>query len=57
MIRFVPGLVAAIAAFVVLKLISWVESQDRQFLIYLVTYGVAAVAVDAALKRYGQPQV
>lgn len=54
MLRFVPGLLGAIAAFVVLKLLSWVGSLSLELLVFLGTYAAVAVSVDTALKRYGR---
>lgn len=53
MLRFVPGLLGAVAAFVVLRLLSWVGSLTFELLVFLGTYAAVAVSVDAALKRYG----
>jgi hypothetical protein len=54
-IRFVPGLAAAIAAFAVLKLISWLgwASFAGEAASFLVTYLVVAIATDRAMRRYG----
>lgn len=54
MLRYVPGLAAALAAFIVLKLVGLVGSLGVQFLVFIVTYLVVVFAVDAALTRYGQ---
>jgi hypothetical protein len=53
MLRFVPGFVAAVIAFAVMKLISLVASLGWQALVFLVVYIVVAVAVDYAMRRYG----
>ncbi len=53
MIKFVPGLIAAIAAFIILKLFGWVGSLSTQILLFFGTYGVVVFVVDAAMKRYG----
>lgn len=54
-IRFVPGLAAAIAAFAVLKLISWLgwASLTGEAAVFLVSYLVVAIATDRAMQRYG----
>ena len=54
MIKFVPGLMAAIAAFIILKLFGWVGSLSTQILLFFGTYGVVVFVVDAAMKRYGE---
>jgi ABC-type maltose transport system permease subunit len=54
MIKFVPGLIAAIAAFIILKLFGWVGSLSTQILLFFGTYVVVVFLVDAAMKRYGQ---
>jgi hypothetical protein len=55
MVKFVPGFAAAIGAFVVLKLVTWLPV-ILQFLVFLGAYGFLAVAVDKSLKRYGDGQ-
>jgi len=54
-IRFVPGLAAAIAAFAVLKLISWLgwASLGGEATAFLATYLVVAITTDRAMQRYG----
>jgi hypothetical protein len=54
MIKFVPGLIAAIAAFIILKLFGWVGSLSTQIQLFFGTYVVVVFLVDAAMKRYGQ---
>ena len=54
MIKFVPGLIAAIAAFIILKLFGWVGSLSTQILLFFGTYGVVVFVVDVAMKRYGE---
>ncbi len=53
MMSYIPGFVAAIIAFVVLKLISWIDSTALQAFIFLAAYGVAAVGIEKGMKRYG----
>ena len=53
MIRFIPGFIAAIAAFIVLKLVGWATSLSLQTFIFLGTYIAAAVIVDYLMKHYG----
>jgi uncharacterized membrane protein len=54
-IRFAPGLAAAIVALAVLKLIGWLgwASASGEIAVFLVTYLVVAVVTDRAMKRYG----
>lgn len=54
LIGLVPGVVAALAAFAVLKLTAWVGSVEVELLIFLVTYLVVAVLADAAMRGYGK---
>jgi len=54
MLRYIPGLAGALAAFVALKLVGLVGSLGIQLLVFLATYGVVFFAVDSALTRYGQ---
>jgi hypothetical protein len=53
MIKYVPGFVAAIIAFVVLKLVSWLNSTGLQAFLFLAAYVVVAVGLDKGMKRYG----
>ena len=54
-VRFLPGFVAAIAAYMALKLIGWVrQSLSFEILLFFGTYVVVTVIVDAAMKRYGE---
>ncbi len=53
-VRFLPGFVAAIAAYMALKLIGWVkQSLSFEILLFFGTYVVVTVVVDAAMKKYG----
>ena len=53
LIRFMPGLVGALSAYVVLKLIGWAASLSFEFLAFAGTYVVVTVSIDLALRRYG----
>jgi len=53
MIKYVPGFVAAIVAFFVLKLISWIDAVALQAFIFLAAYGVVVVGLEKGMKRYG----
>ncbi len=55
-IKFVPGFIAAIVAFVVLKLISLVGSLWFQILVFFGVYLVVAVFAEIAMTKYGQKQ-
>ncbi len=54
MIKFIPGFIAAVAAFIVLKLFGWVGSLSTQILLFFGTYAVVIFVVDTAMKRYGE---
>jgi membrane protein implicated in regulation of membrane protease activity len=57
MIRFVPGLVAAVAAFVVLKLLSLMDaSLTAQAVVFLLTYLAVAVGADYVMKGNKDPK-
>jgi membrane protein implicated in regulation of membrane protease activity len=47
-----PGLIAAVVAYLTLPLLSWLGFSLR-FLAFLAVYLIVAVAGDRALKRYG----
>jgi hypothetical protein len=53
MVRFLPGFVAAIAAYIVLKVFGWVKSLSFEILLFFGTYVVVTLIVDAAMKKYG----
>ena len=54
-VRFLPGFVAAITAYMALKLIGWVrQSLSFEIFLFFGTYVVVTVVVDAAMKRYGE---
>lgn len=53
MLRYVPGLVGALAAFTVLKLVGWMAFGYRLGT-FLATYVIVAVAIDQAMRRYGR---
>jgi hypothetical protein len=54
LIKFVPGFIAALIAFVVLKLVSLVGSLWLQILVFFGVYLVVAVFAEIAMTRYGQ---
>ena len=45
---------AAVAAYVVLKIFSWIESLSFEILLFLGTYAMVTVIVDTAMKKYGE---
>jgi hypothetical protein len=55
-IKFVPGLIAAIAAFIVLKLTAWIGSLWFQVLVFFGVYICVAVLVEIGMRRYSQNQ-
>ena len=54
MVRFIPGLLAAIAGFLVIKLSAWAFSLTAEILIFVTIYIAITLIIDAALKRYGK---
>ena len=56
MLRFLPGIAGAAGAFIVLKLITPIESVALwlEVLIFAVAYVAIAVVVDGAMARYGR---
>lgn len=54
MIKFVPGFVGAIAAYVVLKLFGWLQSVSLEALVFFGTYLVVTIFVHVAMTRYGE---
>lgn len=55
MLKYIPGLVGAIAAYLGLKFISWIAglSFGVQIVVFLVIYFVVAFFVDKAMSQYG----
>jgi hypothetical protein len=53
MMKYIPGFVGAIIAFVVLKLVSWFNSVALQAFLFLTAYGVVVVGLEKGMKRYG----
>jgi hypothetical protein len=53
-VRFLPGLLAAVVAYLLLPFLSWMDFFPSRFLLFLACYVGVSVAVDAAFKRYGK---
>jgi len=53
-IKFVPGFIAAVVAFVVLKLVALVGSLWLQIVVFFGVYLFVAVFAEIAMTRYGQ---
>jgi len=53
-IKFVPGFIAAIVAFIVLKLVALVGSLWLQIVVFCGVYLIVAVFAEIAMARYGQ---
>ena len=56
LIKFVPGFIAAVIAFVVLKLVALVGSLWLQIVVFFGVYLFVAVFAEIAMTRYGQMQ-
>ncbi len=54
MIKYLPGLTGAIAAFIALLFLGWLELSLRG-LAFLAIYLVVTISLDKALTRYGRP--
>lgn len=54
MIRFVPGLAGAIAAYVVLIFTDWIQSGAIRAAIFFGVYLFVTFAVDKAMTQYGR---
>ena len=54
-LKLAPGLAAAIVAFALLKLVSWLgwASLTGELGVFLVTYLVVAFSTERAMQRYG----
>lgn len=51
-IRFLPGLLAALAGFLLLKAMAWIPL-SVQLLLFLAVYFLVTVIIDRALRKYG----
>ena len=54
MMRFIPGLTGAAAAYLCLPLFSWLDFLSLRFLAFLAVYSGITYTVEMALKRYGK---
>lgn len=54
MIRFLPGLVGALVAFVAAKLAALLDSAPVEVSVFVIAYAVVTYAVDASMRRYGK---
>ncbi len=52
MIKHIPGLIAAITAFLAIRLFTWVLSFTAEALLYLFIYVAVTLVIDAAMRRY-----
>lgn len=55
-IRFIPGVLAAIVGYVVLRLVGLfdVQSAATEFIVFLAVYIVVALLADHAMRTYGK---
>ena len=56
LVRLIPGLIAAVAALVAMRLIGifGFASDTFQIIVFFLTYIVVAVLVDGAMRKYGK---
>lgn len=54
MLKFLPGLLGAIAAYLTLIFINWIETSWVHALIFFGVYLFVSVSVDKALSQYGK---
>ncbi len=52
MVKYLPGLFGAIAGFVLLRFIGWLNSWMLEFSAFLAAYLFVAISLEAALVRY-----
>jgi hypothetical protein len=53
-IRLLPGLFAAITAYLALPLLTWLGFFPARFLLFLLICTAVTLALDIAMKRYGR---
>jgi hypothetical protein len=51
-IRLLPGLLAAVTAYLALPLLSWLGFFPARFLIFMLVYSGVTLVLDMAMKRY-----
>ena len=51
-IRLLPGLIAAIIAYLALPVLSWLEFFPARLLIFILIYTGVTLVLDVAMKRY-----
>jgi hypothetical protein len=51
-IRLLPGLIAAMTAYLALPLLSWVGFFPARFLVFVLIYTGVTLVLDIAMKRY-----
>ncbi len=56
LIRFLPGLIGAIAAYVAAKLTALLASLPAEIGAFVIAYAVVTYAVDASMRRYGKSE-
>ena len=54
MMRFVPGLIGALASYVAMVLIDWINNGWIQTVVFFGVYLFVTIAVDKAMTRYRQ---
>ena len=54
MIRFLPGIAGAVAAYVALIFTLWLESAWIHAVVFFGVYVVVTFAIDKAMKQYGK---
>lgn len=55
-VRFLPGLLGAVAGFLALIVFGWLDVQSTwmRFVLFLVVYAAITISVDRALTAYGK---
>jgi len=53
MLKYIPGMLGAISAMVVFRLLSMFDLSVR-FIVFFVVYLVVTIAIDKAMTRYGR---
>lgn len=57
-VRFLPGLIGAIAAFLALLIMGWlrIDSTWARFVLFLLVYAAMTISLERALAAYGRRQ-
>jgi len=57
MLKYIPGILGAVAGFITLQLTSWFNNWSYEIAVFIAVYLFVTVSLDMALVRYGKTSV